>query len=276
MKCRCKYSDSRLMKGCLSKTQKMFTCDYHIHTKLSPYTDSGFSIDKIVQIQQRLGMEDIGITDHDFSYGSRRKNIERARKAIAECGASISVRLGAESHIFEYRVASIDLRFAAYFDYILMAPNHYHFRGVARPTRPLDPRSVAAHELYMFEAAIACPITDVVVHPFVLSPEAFGFSEDEFSSFGIEVMGHVDQKRLINQLDVASQRGIGIEISPKFIKYNQRHLVEFYQLCLEREVKLMIGSDAHNAKQLEELALLEPALQGLGVSEENLWRPGES
>lgn len=220
-------------------------------------------------------MEEIGITDHDFSFGSRTKNIDLARKTIDECESSISVRLGAESHMLEYRVPSIDIRFAAYFDYILMAPNHYHFRGVARPTRLLDPKNVAAHELHMFEAAIACPITDVVVHPFVLSPEVFGFSKEEFSEFGREVMAHVDQKQLINQLDMASQRGIGIEISPKFIKYNQRHLTGFYQLCLDREVKLMIGSDAHSAEQLGEVELLKPVLGELGVTEESLWKPKE-
>lgn len=253
----------------------MFTYDYHIHTRLSPCADKQLSIDKIIQIQQSRGMEAIGITDHDFSYGSRTKSIDSARKAIDECESSISVRLGAESHMIEYRVPSIDIRFAAYFDYILMAPNHYHFRGVARPDRLLDPKNVAVHELYMFEAAIACPITDVVVHPFVLSPEVFDLSKEGFSAFGSEVMKHIDQKRLIHQLDMASQRGIGIEISPKFIKYNQRHLAEFYQLCLDREVKLMIGSDAHNAAQLEELALLEPVLEALGVVEEHLWRPRE-
>ena len=41
--------------------------------------------------------------------------------------------------MLEYRVPSIDIRFAAYFDYILMAPNHYHLRGVARPAHLLDP-----------------------------------------------------------------------------------------------------------------------------------------
>lgn len=253
----------------------MSTHDYHIHTRLSPTADKQFSIDKIIQIQQSRGMEEIGITDHDFSYGSRTKNIDRARKAIDECESSISVRLGAESHMLEYRVPSIDIRFAAHFDYILMAPNQYHFRGVARPTHLLDPKKVAVHELYMFEAAIACPITDVVVHPFVLSPEVFSFSKEEFSEFGREMMQHVDQKRLINQLDMASQRGIGIEISPKFIKYNQRYLTEFYQLCLDREVKLMIGSDAYNAEQLEELEMLEPVLGELGVTEGCLWRPRE-
>ena len=86
-------------------------------------------------------------------------------------------------------------------------------------------------------------------------------------------MRHIDQKRLIHQLDLASQREIAIEISPKFIRYNQRHLVEFYQLCLEREVKLLIGSDAHNAEELAALSELDPILEELGVQEAHLWRP---
>ena len=86
-------------------------------------------------------------------------------------------------------------------------------------------------------------------------------------------MRNVEQKRLIYQLDLVSQRGLGIEISPKMVRYNQTHLVEFYQLCLERDVKLLIGSDAHNIKQLEELSLLTPILEELGVTEEYLWHP---
>jgi histidinol phosphatase-like PHP family hydrolase len=127
----------------------------------------------------------------------------------------------------------------------------------------------------MFEAAIACPLTDAVAHPFVLTPNVFRLSEEEVSVFGSEMMRHVDQKRLIHQLDLASQREIAIEISPKFIRYNQRHLIEFYQLCLEREVKLLIGSDAHKAEELGELSELEPILEELGVQEEHLWRPKE-
>ena len=82
-----------------------------------------------------------------------------------------------------------------------------------------------------------------------------------------------EQKRLIYQLDLASKRGIGIEISPKMIRYNQRHLIAFYQLCLERDVKLLIGSDAHNVKQLKEISLLIPILEELGVVEGHLWHP---
>ena len=251
----------------------MFSCDYHIHTQLSGCADNEFSIEKIIQLQQERGTEAIGITDHDYSYQSKVKKIQAAREAIKQTDASIEVHFGVESQMLEYQVTSINIRLASYFDYVLMAPNHYHLRGVAQPRSFRDPRRVALHEIYMFEAAIACPITDAVVHPFLLSPDVFQFSTEEISVFGQEMMRNIEQKRLIYQLDLASQRGLGIEISPKMVRYNQRHLIEFYQLCLERDVKLLIGSDAHNTKQLGELSLLEPILEELGVTEEHLWHP---
>ena len=251
----------------------MLSCDYHIHTQLSGCADNDLSIEKIIQLQQIRGTESIGITDHDYSYQSKVKTIETAQQAIKRAEPSIEVHFGVESQMLEYQVTSINIRLASYFDYVLMAPNHYHLRGVSQPRSFRDPRRVALHEIYMFEAAIACPITDAVVHPFLLSPDVFQFSSEELAAFGQEMMHNVEQKRLIYQLDLASQRGIGIEISPKMVRYNQRHLIDFYQLCLERDVKLLIGSDAHNVEQLEELSLLTPILEELSVVEEHLWHP---
>ena len=254
----------------------MLVRDYHIHTRLSPCAEKDFNVEKILQIQQERGMEEIGFTDHDFSYGYKVKLIQDAKTAINQCEPSIPVYFGVESHMLEYRVSSINIQLASYFDYVLMAPNHYHLRGVELPSDLKNPRKVAIHEIYMFEAAIACPMTDAVAHPFVLMPDVFHFfSREELSAFGQEVMRNIDQKRLIHQLDLASQRGIAIEISPKFIRYNQRHLMAFYQLCLEREVKLFIGSDAHSVEQLGELSILEPVLTELGIREDNLWHPKE-
>ena len=251
----------------------MIRCDYHIHTQLSGCADNDLRIEKIIEIQQQKDMKVIGITDHDYSYQSKVEKIKAAQQAIKEVDPSIEVYFGVESQMLEYQVTSITIPLASYFDYVLMAPNHYHLRGVARPRSFRDPRRVALHEIYMFEAAIACPITDAVVHPFLLAPDVFQFSSEELAAFGQEMMRNIEQKRLLYQLDLASQRGIGIEISPKMVRYNQRHLVAFYELCLERDVKLLIGSDAHNVKQLEEISLLIPILEELGVVEGQLWHP---
>lgn len=253
----------------------MINCDYHIHTQLSGCADNDLSIEKIIEIQQQKDMKVIGITDHDYSYQSKVGRIEAAQQVIKEIDPSIEVYFGVESQMLEYQVTSITIPLASYFDYVLMAPNHYHLRGVARPRSFRDPRRVALHEIYMFEAAIACPITDAVVHPFLLSPDVFQFSPEELAAFGQEMLHNIEQKRLLYQLDLASQRGIGIEISPKMVRYNQRHLAAFYELCLERDVKLLIGSDAHNLKQLKEISLLVPILEELGITDEHLWHPND-
>lgn len=251
----------------------MHSCDYHIHSQLSGCAENDLSIEKIIKLQQIRGTESIGITDHDYSYQSKIKTIQAAQQAIKKTEHSIEVHFGVESQMLEYQSTSINIRLASYFDYVLMAPNHYHLRGVAQPRSFTDPRRVALHEIYMFEAAVACPITDAIVHPFLISPDVFQFSKEETAAFGQEMMRNVEQKRLIYQLDLVSQRGLGVEISPKMVRYNQMHLVEFYQLCLERDVKLLIGSDAHNTKQMGEIALLDPILEELGITEKNLWHP---
>jgi histidinol phosphatase-like PHP family hydrolase len=55
--------------------------------------------------------------------------------------------------------------------------------------------------------------------------------------------------------------------------FEQTHLESFYRLCLEREVKLAYGSDAHD---LDELALrpeIKELVKRLGVTPEHFWYP---
>ena len=131
----------------------MINCDYHIHTQLSGCADNDLRIEKIIEIQQQKDMKVIGITDHDYSYQSKVEKIQAAQQAIKKVDPSIEVFFGVESQMLEYQVTSITIPLASYFDYVLMAPNHYHLRGVARPRSFRDPRRVALHEIYMFEGS---------------------------------------------------------------------------------------------------------------------------
>jgi len=250
----------------------MFTCDYHIHTSISPCASDDLETQKILDIMEARGMEAVGLADHCYGFKYKIPKIEKAQKALNECETSLNVYFGVEANILQYRRTSISVDIASRFDYVIMAPNHYHIRGVAVPDAK-KPKQVAIHELYMFEATINCPYTDAVAHPFFFSPEAFGMSVEEMSSFSREVMEFVDDKRLVYALEMAAYRGIAIELSPKFIVNEQAHLVEFYRKCLECGVKLLIGSDAHSYEELDNLSLLEPIAKELGITEEHLWRP---
>jgi len=229
---------------------------------------------KILDIMEERGMESVGFADHCYGFKYKIPKIEKAQKALSECKTSLNVYFGVEANVLQYRRASISVDIASRFDYVIMAPNHYHIRGVAVPDAK-KPRQVAIHELHMFEATINCPYTDAIAHPFFFSPEVFGMSVEEMSNFSREVMEYVDDKRLAYALEMAAYRGIAIELSPRFIVNGQMHLVEFYRKCLESGVKLLIGSDAHSYEELDRLSLLEPIATELGITEEHLWRPRE-
>ena len=252
---------------------QMFRYDYHIHTKLSPNADKKLKIQKIIEYEEKKEMGTIGFADYCYGYGYDINLIKSVRKEVSDCNSSINTFLGIEASMLDYHVPSINVRLAAAFDYVLMAPNHYYLRNVARPDSLDNPKMVAIHEIYMFEAAVNCPLTDAVVHPFLLSPLVFKMSAKDLSEFSRDVMNNIDDKRLAYALDTAAHREIAVELSPKFILYNQKHLIEFYRFCLERGVKLLIGSDAHSFKELDGLSLLDSIVAELNISERNLWHP---
>ena len=72
----------------------MFNCDYHIHTRLSPCAARDFDLEKIIKVQQERGVKEIGITDHDYAYGYKAKNIEAVRKIVQKCESPIPIHFG--------------------------------------------------------------------------------------------------------------------------------------------------------------------------------------
>ena len=252
----------------------MFTCDYHIHTNISQCAMEDMEMQEIVRSQEERGITEIGFADHCYGFRYRMRKVEDAKKKLSECETSIKVHFGVEAHMLQYRMPSIGVEFASLFDYVLMAPNHYHIPGVARPDSN-KPKLMAIHEIYMFEAAVNCPLTDVVAHPFVFFPRVFGMTEEEMTDFSLEIMSYINDKRLASALDIAADLGIGIELSPKFISFGQTHLIDFYQLCLEHQVKLLIGSGAHSFDELNKILSLEPIISELRITEKHLWHPHE-
>ncbi|GEM_PF-1183490 len=261
----------------------MFKLDYHIHTRLSPCAAQEMSIENILERENEKGMEVIALTDHCYSFEYSIKNVSRSRLSVKETvsrmvkeeriSKSMKVLFGVEAEILEYRYVSVTPELAGEFDFVLVAPNHYHSLNMV--FNLVTPSLLAINELYNFQAAVKNPATDAIVHPFLLRPQVFGMSKDEMAEFSKRMMEKLNWKELAETLEIAAQRGIGIELSPRFIKYKQNHLMDFYALCLEKGVKILIGSNSHSLKELDSLELLDPILEQLGIGEENLWHPYE-
>ena len=252
----------------------MVRANYHIHTHHSPCADGDMVLPAILDAAERAGYDRIGISDHCYSFDLNSARIKELRAEVASAGEEreIQVYLGVEAYVIRHRSASISHQIAALFDFVLVAPNHYHLRNVAKPVR-MDPRILADHELYMFEAAANHPVTDVVAHPFVLSPRVFRVAPDRLAALSQDMMESVDEKRLVQTLDRMRERELAVELNPKFLEFGQEHVEWFYSLCVEREVQLSVGSDAHS---LDNIALSEDArrfIASLNLADAKLWTP---
>jgi len=229
---------------------------------------------RLPQILDTAEKEGLTRIDHCYSFDLNSRRIRELREELntAARGRSVQVYLGLEAYILRHRLASITPEIGALFDYVLMAPNHYNIRGVAQPVR-LHPRILGDHELYMLEAAINHPATDVVAHPFVLSPRVFRVAPDRLAELARAMIEEIDQKRLVSILDRMRQRNLAIELNPKWILFGQTHLESFYRLCLDRGVKLAYGSDAHDLDEIALSPAMKTFISHLGITEEHLWHP---
>ena len=235
------------------------------------------TVEAILERETARGMERIALTDHCYSYEYSIRNASRTRinlrglisklRKEGKISKSMKIYFGVEAEILDYRHVSITPEIAGEFDFVLVAPNHYN---ILQPSifSLRTPSTLAINELYNFQAAVKHPATDAIAHPFLLPPDLFGLSIDEMAEFSRKMMSKVDWKELAETLELAAQRGIGIELSPKFIKYKQTHLLDFYSLCVEKGVKFFIGSDAHSLDELDHLDMLEGVIGQLGITEE--------
>ncbi|MDA1191949.1 MAG: PHP domain-containing protein [Candidatus Poribacteria bacterium] len=252
----------------------MRTANYHIHTHYSPCASREMRLSDILDAAENAGYERIGIADHCYSFDLNSKRIKELRAEVEEAAADrdIEVCLGIEAYIMRHRLGSITHQIAGLFDFVLVAPNHYHIRGVTQPSR-LHPRIMAEHELYMFEAAISNPITDVVAHPFVLSPRIFRVAPDRLARLSLDMMDELDEKRLVEALERARLREIAVEINPKFLMFDQGHIGSFYRLCLEHGVRLSFGSDAHDLDSIAPSDETAAFIKSLDLTEDQIWHP---
>lgn len=252
----------------------MLTANYHIHTRYSPCADRGMTFDAVLDAAEEAGLTHIGISDHCYSFDLNSLRIKSLREELAQAAGERSIQacLGVEAYLLNHRYASIRANVAGLFEYVLMAPNHYHIRVVNQPIS-WEPRLLADHELYMFESAANNPATDVVAHPFRLSPRRFQMEQDRLAQLSHDMMEALDQKRLAETLDRMREREVAVELNAKALETAGGSLDGFYRLCLERGTMIAFGTDAHSLNEIAPSAETARYVESLNAPAELIWRP---
>ena len=252
----------------------MLTANYHIHTRYSPCADRNMTFEAVLDAAEEAGLTRIGVSDHCYSFELNSLRIKSLREELEQAARERSIQacLGVEAYLLSHRSASIHANVAGLFEYVLMAPNHYHIRGVDRPIS-LEPRLLADHELYMFESAANNPATDVVAHPFRLSPRVYRMEPDRLAQLSNDMMEALDQKRLAETLDRMREREVAVELNAGALETAGGSLDRFYRLCIERGTMIAFGTDAHSLNEIAPTAETARYVESLNAPAELVWQP---
>ena len=248
---------------------------YHTHTDLShcgkPDMTFGAALEvAVAEGYTAIGFSDhihpVGVTDHPW-HASRLRQYRQIRERMSP---PLEVFIGGEFDVVSPGTMVECDEILHECEYCLVAPNHYHVHWISSSEG--GAASVAAHELDAIETALDWPHTDVIAHPFagnVGRPDCL--PNEQYRA--------CDRVRLLELLVRAIDRGIALEIQPKFWYQPEiaGELAELFDTWLDLGGLVALGSDAHTLEPLRQWARrYHEIVRRFNLTPERLWWPRES
>lgn len=242
--------------------------DCHLHTNFSPCALSEMSVENILDQARTLELQGLCLTDH-LHPETELEQFRQLRAELAEIPvADLQLWIGCEAEILSNAKFSIDAADVDAMDLVLVAP----FHGVYCLDRPADSSTsqIAEFMLRQLNRALDCPGVRIVVHPLWIALEW------PFDLEGV-IKIILDSQALTDLLARAANRGVAMEVNPKMLEVPFWALIEpFYLRCLEQNVRLSFGSDAHSLGRMDMWDAFDQFFNRLGGdANTSLWLPHE-
>lgn len=245
---------------------------YHTHTDLSHCGRADMTFEAAIEVAVSEGYSALGFTDHIHPVGvtdhpwhaARLRQYREMRKRLSP---PLRVFIGGEFDVVTPGTMVECDEILAECEYCLVAPNHYHVHWIQSPGG--DAASVASHELDALETALDWPHTNAIAHPFagnVGRPDC-GPNEQYRAC---------DRYRLRELLIRAVERGIALEIQPKFWYRPELagELGELFDSWIDLGGLIALGSDAHTLESLRQWArCYREIVRRFRLTPEGLWHP---
>lgn len=227
----------------------ILTADYHTHT---PYSHGKNTVLENTNVAKKLGLKEIGITDHGFNhllFGLKRKRLPDLRKEIEEAEklTGVKVLMGMESNFIsvdgETDMKESDLQ---YFDLYLCG-----IHEVLRYKSFSDMYNILIknYTAYKLGKKPSQKVIDTTTKAYI----------NVIKNNPIDIITHINYKCYCDLEEVAkccADYGTYIEINTK-----KRHIsAEELNLMSATGVKFVIDSDAHSADRVGDTKIAEELL----------------
>ncbi len=225
------------------------TADYHTHT---PYSHGKNTVLENATAAKKLGLKEIGITDHGFNhllFGLKRKNIADLRKEIEEAKklTGVNVLMGMESNLIsvdgDTDTSQSDLQ---YFDLYLCG-----IHEVLKYKTFSDMRNIMFknYTAYKFGKKPSQKTIENTTRAYI----------NAIKNNPIDIITHINYKCYCNLKEVAqccADYGTYIEINTK-----KRHVsAEELNLMAQTGVRFVIDSDAHSQDRVGDTKIADELL----------------
>jgi putative hydrolase len=215
-----------------------------------------------IQAAAEHGIEYLAFTDHIHEYTDL-SILDEVREKISSIAAPMKVYIGCEADIMSVGRGLVTSELIKKTDFIMVAANHFVDPAISQPASR-DNKDVARHFLEMFTYAVSLENVDVIAHPLFVMP----------NSYDLLAPSLLTEKELAPAIDLAVKNNIAMEISRRALSKKQMpFLLSFYRLCKEAGLKFSIGSDAHKLSDVGRTIRVEPLINELGLSDEDIWLP---
>lgn len=237
----------------------ILTADYHTHT---PYSHGKNTVLENTNVAKKLGLKEIGITDHGFNhllFGLKRKRLPDLRKEIGEAEklTGVKVLMGIESNFISVDgktdMKESDLQ---YFDLYLCG-----IHEVLRYKSFSDMYNILIknYAAYKLGRKPSQKVIDTTTKSYI----------NVIKNNPIDIITHINYKCYCNLEEVAkccADYGTYIEINTK-----KRHIsAEELNLMASTGVKFVIDSDAHSADRVGDTKIAEELLSEADIPLEKI------
>ncbi len=254
--------------------------DLHIHTGLSPCcTDASQTPQNVIAICRGLGLRKIGFSDHawlhrDTTPADWHPNANGFKKRQDElrqldCGG-ITLLRGCEADTLAPGRFTIDRKFADSLDYVIMEPNHFHFRELVEQPPAINPAAIGTHMVKMFLSGVRSGLADIIAHVFM--PMGYwDFYEPALDSIADTVF--------LESFQEAAAAGVAIELSAVYLPPppgGNRHTwhidtpLRVLTLAKQAGCCFTFGTDSHCPQSLPRIKHLAPLLEKLELTRQHL------
>ena len=237
----------------------ILTADYHTHT---PYSHGKDTVLENARAAKKLGLKEIGITDHGFNhllFGLKRKNLPDVKKEIDEARklTGVNVLLGMESNLISLEGAT-DMKESdlEHFDIYLCG-----IHEVLKYKKFSDMYNIMFknYMAYKFGKKPSQKVIDNTTKAYI----------NAIKNNPIDILTHINYKCYCNLEEVAkccADYGTYIEINTK-----KRHVsAEELNLMAATGVRFVIDSDAHSADRVGDTKIAEEILAEASVPLEQI------